>query len=317
MADSEAAPSPGHLTTNVSDVQQLPHSRISSSVVYLIHSLGKEESCMNSLWRPLESREPRGLPPSLTAVLLDPWFTESLLRVALLQDTDGHTGPGGNSCTSCHKPMTMALPLPRTILGHHNQTSRDSLTFLAKPFLNPQCRYLSGPSLCHLTAVNEGWFPSNPAMVHCLATVWPLQINSMKGTMKDQFQHSMTARLPTAHSFSKVFLWSWEIISPSKKPNMPFLVLHNYNQFPLKEISKNVFKMCCFLRKYSGLESSEVRDTLNFFFLKQNGFSLADTHIAQKWSRTEKLWFSPPKWLHERHLVLAKRGSPIAVFTMG
>lgn len=144
MANSEAAPSPAHLTTNVSDVRQLFHSRISSSVVYLTHSLGKEESYMKILWRPLECHEPHGLPPSLTAVLLDPWITGSLLRVALLQDTDGHTGLGRNSCTSCRKPMTMALPLPRTILGHHNQTSRDSLTsfflsfFFAKPFLNPQ-----------------------------------------------------------------------------------------------------------------------------------------------------------------------------------
>lgn len=162
------------------------------------------------------------------------------------------------------------------------------------------------------------WLVSfQPCYGSLLSSYVPLTDKQQKGTVKDQFQHGMMSRLLTFHSFSEVFLWTWGITSPSEKPIMPFLVPLDYNQFPPKEISKDVFKMCRLLRKYSSLGSSELRDTLNFFFFKQNSFSLADMHVAQTWSRTEKLWFSPPKWLHERHLLLAKRGSHVAVFIMG
>lgn len=197
--DLKVATSQGHLTSNMSDWQQLRYLRISSPVFPVFISyivLGRR----GATWGPWEDiMSPVSLPslfpprPPDSLEVSQRWIWLLCLKTLMLTQV---------MCETLTLPVISWWQRPRTILGHDNQTSRASPTFPAKPykiFALLQCRTLLGPLQSHLTTVNEvhnGVLLGSPLTLLCF-TAWQLCV-----------PYRQTAQRKLWNISSKI-VWEW------------------------------------------------------------------------------------------------------------
>lgn len=166
---------------------------IPSSLLHTCMSWGREE-LHETLWRPHESCEPHDFLSSLqAAMLLDPRFTGGLQRVdmvTLLQDTDGHTGHGGNSYIPVISQWQWLYLLQEPSWATITKPAEPPRLFLLSqikslPLLNAESSG-QNPVSPHCCEWSSKWGPASFLLTlpHCSATLCPWQTKSTKGIMK-------------------------------------------------------------------------------------------------------------------------------------